>query len=323
LHTRTLRLPSYALAVWLASGLAAAEPSALSPEVGYNGGQMETPRSLAMGDALRANSNSLEALYLNPANLATTRVYHVGAIAQIWPDARRQTYGGGAVDSILNKQRIAGGLAANYTIQDPEGVDRRVIDGRFALALPIADVFFVGAAVKYLGISQDGPSLSVGLPPSAAAGGLSHKRILSEVSFDAGLTLKPIPELAFSVVGTNLTAPGNGFLPLTFGGGAGFGNDTFSIEVDTTFDFTTYGRAKARVMGGAELLVADSFPIRAGYRYDEAMDSHALSGGVGYLAPEFSVDAGVRANVQGPTALAVVLGFRYHLDGAGVVNADL
>jgi len=303
--------------------LVLAEPSPLPAEVGYNGGEMETPRSLGMGDALRANSNSLEALYLNPANIATTRVYHVGAVAQIWPQARRQSYGGGAIDSILNKQRIAGGLAGSYTAQDPEGVDRRALDVRFALALPIADLFYVGAAVKYLGLSQDGESASVGLAPSAAAAGLAKKRIVSDVTFDAGVTLKPIPELAFSVVGTNLTAPGTGFLPLTFGGGIGFGNDTFSLEVDSTFDFTTYADPKARLMGGAELLVADAFPLRAGYRYDEAMASHALSGGVGYIAPEFSVDASVRANVQGPSVLTVVLGFRYHLDGAGVVNADL
>src|SRR5690606_21854557 len=79
-----------------------AEESDLPPEVGWNYGEIETPRIAAMGGALRAYSNSLSALFINPANMAATRIYHVGALAQIWPEARRQSYGGGAVDSIVS-----------------------------------------------------------------------------------------------------------------------------------------------------------------------------------------------------------------------------
>jgi hypothetical protein len=323
LRLTTLLIGLPPLLIALAPSRAAAEPSALDPEIGYNGGEFETSRSAAMGGALRALSNSLEALYLNPANIATARIYHVGANAQIWPEAKRQTYGGGAIDSILNRQRIAGGLAVNYTTQDPQGIRRRALDVRFALAMPISDVFFAGASVKWLGVSQDGVPNNLGLDPSLAAGGLHNERILSEVSFDAGLTLKPIPELAFSIMGTNLTDPGVGLMPLEFGGGIGFGTSDFSLEVDGSFDFSTYDETQTKIMGGGELLLADSFPIRVGYRYDQAQGSHALSGGVGYVAPEFSVDAAVRANVEGPKVTTFVLGFRYHLDGAGVVSSDL
>ena len=54
---------------------AVAAPSELPSELGYNYGKQESPRVLAMGGALRALSNSTEALYENPANMAATRVY--------------------------------------------------------------------------------------------------------------------------------------------------------------------------------------------------------------------------------------------------------
>jgi hypothetical protein len=72
-----------ALYVSTVSGLAHADPSTLPPEIGYSRGEMESPRSAAMGGALRALGNSLDGLYLNPANMATTRVYHIGGVAQI------------------------------------------------------------------------------------------------------------------------------------------------------------------------------------------------------------------------------------------------
>src|SRR5262245_40553272 len=78
-----------------------AEPSQLDPAVGYNYGEIETGRTAAVGGAQRALTNSTSALFLNPANMAASRVYHIGALAQIWPEARRQSYGFAAVDSIV------------------------------------------------------------------------------------------------------------------------------------------------------------------------------------------------------------------------------
>ncbi len=89
---------------------ARAEESDLPPEVGWNYGEIETPRTAAMAGALRAYSNAIDALFINPANMAATRVYHLGVLAQIWPEASRQSYGGGAVDSIVSSTRLAGGI---------------------------------------------------------------------------------------------------------------------------------------------------------------------------------------------------------------------
>jgi hypothetical protein len=82
---------------------ARAEPSSLPPEIGYNHGELETPRSIALAGGLRALSNSTDSIFLNPANMAAARVYHVGGSAQIWPQADRQSYGAAAADSARSR----------------------------------------------------------------------------------------------------------------------------------------------------------------------------------------------------------------------------
>src|SRR5215471_9574908 len=115
---------SLSLAALSFSGRSHADPSKLPPEVGYNYSELETPRIAAMGGALRAFSNSLEALQDNPANLAATRVYHMGGLAQFWTGANRQSYGASIVDSVVSRSHLAGGVSANWLFQDPDGVNR-------------------------------------------------------------------------------------------------------------------------------------------------------------------------------------------------------
>jgi hypothetical protein len=299
---------------------ALAEPSPLPPEVGYSRGEMESPRSAAMGGALRALGNSLDGLYLNPANMATSKVYHLGAVAQIWTQAQRQSYGGAAVDSILNPERIAGGIAVTTTDQDPDGVARNSLDMRFALAFPFSDNVFAGATVKYLTLGQDGHPDNT-LAPTLAAAGLKRESIFREISVDAGLTVKPIPELSFAVSGVNLTNPGSALMPLLLGGGIGFGTSDFSIEADVGADFTSYDKTSLTFQGGGEFLIAGMVPLRAGYVYDQAFERQAVSFGAGFLSPEFAIDAAMRVSLAGPVATAIIIGVKYHLDGAGIVTA--
>lgn len=262
-------------------------------------------------------SNSTDSIFLNPANMAAARVYHVGGAAQIWPQADRQSYGVSASDS-ARKHGIAGGLAATWTRQDSDGVDRKAFDLRVALAAPLSEQFFFGGALRYLSLSEAGfPGGPGGLRPSIAAGGLAGDEIVDDLTFDAGLTLKPAPEFAIAVVGQNLSDTGNGFLPLLFGGGIGFGNENLSLELDAVSDFSTYDDATMRIQGGGEVLLGDSFPLRGGYGYDEGPNMQSLSGGFGFVSREFSLDAGMRASVQGPSSFTFVIGFKYHVESSG------
>jgi hypothetical protein len=312
-----------AVAAALVSGVlrvapASAGPSETSPYVGWGYGQLETPRIAAMGGALRASSISTEAMYLNPANMAAARLYHVGALAMVWPRSSRQTYGVAAVDSIVSSSRLAGGLAGSFSFQDPEGVDREVWEGRGGIAFPFSDAFFTGLSVRYMNATQDGYPRDGSVPDPVAATGLHGAAIGKWVTFDAGMTLKPIEQLAFSVVGYNLTNPDSSFLPLMFSGAAALTTEDFTVELDWVGDFVTYLDTKHRIMAGGEYLFADRVPVRVGYQYDQGADTQSISGGIGYLAREFSVELALRQSFLGQPMTHLFFGFKYHLESAGL-----
>ncbi|MDF3072083.1 MAG: hypothetical protein K0R38_7684, partial [Polyangiaceae bacterium] len=211
-------------ACFLSSTVVHADPSDVAPEVGYNYNEIETARVAGKNGADRALGSSVSALFNNPANMAAARVYHVGALVQVWPEASRQSYGIGAVDSIGSSTRLSGGLGANWTRQDPDGVDRTATDLRFALAYPLSDKLFMGAGGRFLWLSQNGAGP---LGPSYASAGLQNERIVKNFAFDLGLTLRPGGGLSLAVVGNNLNGSNTGYQPLTLGGGIGYAFDKF------------------------------------------------------------------------------------------------
>lgn len=299
------------VAMLLCARAAHADKSSLPPEIGYNYGEIEAARTAALGGADRATSSSLSALFGNPANLVVARVYHVGALAQIWPEARRQSYGAGAVDSVTNAA-VAAGLGATYNLQDLDGVNRRSTDVRLGVGLPLSDVFSVGMAGHYLTLTQDGNGP---LGSSRASGGLHGKSIVAGLTFDIGASIRPAQGLTIAALGTNLNDPGNGFQPLSAGGGIGYAGSRFSLEADALADFTTWDTTTLRAMGGGELLLADNYPVRVGYRYDQGAASHALSVGVGYVDPKISLEVALRRTFVGAAATTLVLGFTFHIEG--------
>lgn len=314
----------------LASRDARADASSLVPEVGYDYGDVETARSAAMGGALRALGNGVTALYLNPANMALTRVYHLMALAQIWPEARRQTYGAAAVDSVTG--RLAGGAGGNYGVLDPDGVDRKWTDARAAVAFPLSDRFYAGVTGKYLKLRENGyPLPGFGLPLSYASAGLAQDPIVDGFTFDAGITVKPADALFIGILGSNLTNAGNGFRPLSLGGGVGYGTSDITAEGDLVADFTTFtnaagaSRTTMRAMLGLEYLAGDHYPLRIGYRYDQGQSTHALSGGVGYVDPQFSVDVAIRHTISsqepyGPVT-TFVIDLQYFIESTGITRS--
>jgi opacity protein-like surface antigen len=298
-----------------------AEPSRLDPEIGYNYSEIETARTAAMGGALRAFSNSLEALQENPANLAAAKVYHMGGIAQFWAKSHRQSYGASIVDSVVSRSHVAGGVSANWLFQDPDGVNRRGMDLRLGLGFPLSDRVLVGASGRYLELSEDGYPRGLGLlPPSVASSGLRKESVVKDITADAGITIRATDNINLSLVGNNITQPGHSFLPFCLGGGVGFGSSLFTVEADLVSDFTTYDQTKLRGMGGIEYLAAGQYPLRVGYRYDDGQKSHALSGGLGYVSKEFSFDVSLRHIMGDQLETAFFFGLRYHVESLGLVG---
>lgn len=296
------------------------------PQFGFNYGETDTPRSGAMGGALRALGGGNTAHYLNPANMGITRLYHIQALAQFTPEAGRHLYGGAIVDST---RRLSGGVSFIGGFQDSEGIDRSHLDARVSLAFAITERFHLGLSGRYMSLDQEGLGP---LGASRTSGGLvddegGRESLVNTVTFDAGVTIKATDELHIGLSGQNLTYPNNGLLPTTAGGGIGYGTRDFSIEIDALADFSSWVDISPRVMVGGEYLIANRFPIRAGYRFDllagSLLDpSHQLSGGFGYVDTSFAVEAGVRRTLTGPSATMIMAGVSVHLESFGVPIQD-
>ncbi len=296
-------------------GQAWAEPSSTSVEQGYDLGEVQHPRSVAMGNAQQVFGGSTTAVFVNPANLPLYRVYHLEGLAALGPEARRQSYGGAIADS--STSRFAGGFGGTWSQLDPDGIKRQFTDLRLALAYPLGDRLSLGMTGRYLRVAQKvsgGP-----LGPSLASDGTRDEPIFNTFTFDAGAAVQITDTIRAAVSGRNLTAPGTGLAPLALAGGLGWSNKTVTFEVDSLIDFTTFGAARARAMVGGEVLLADRIPIRAGYRYDAGMKTQAVSLGLGYIDQKFSVELGGRRDVVSDHPSSMVsLGVRFFIDsGAG------
>ncbi|MGH7327177.1 MAG: hypothetical protein ACREJX_02390 [Polyangiaceae bacterium] len=306
---------------------ALADPSSTTPQQGYDLGEIQSPRELAMGGAQNALGTATTAIYMNPANLPVTRTYTFEGLAAFSPDARRQSYGGGVADS--STSRLAGGFGGTWNMLDPDGVRRQWSDLRLSLAYPISDKIYVGATGRYLHVDQSVAAGPFGASP--VSDGTRDSPVFNNFTFDLGATVLPTEGLAIGLVGHNLTAPGNGLAPTTLVGGIGYQQHLFAIEADGLADFTTWSSTRLRAMIGGEIFLADHFPIRAGYRYDDGQKAHALSAGLGYIDKKFSIEISGRRDIVAEHPMTLfVLGLRYFYDGGetsddagtGVDSAD-
>jgi hypothetical protein len=297
-----------------------AAPSSTSVEQGYELGEIQHPRSLAMAGAQQVWGGSTTAVFVNPANLPLYRVYHLEGLATFSPEARRQSYGGAVVDSTTS--RLAGGFGGTWSQMDPDGIKRQWTDLRLTLAYPISDRFHLGVTGRYLRVNQGVSRGPFG--PSPISDGLPSEPIVSEFTFDAGAAIAITDQIRFAMSGRNLTAPGTGLMPLAVAGGLGWSNQVVTAEANSLVDFTTFGSARVRTMIGGEVLLADRVPLRAGYRYDAGMKTHALGLGAGYVDRRFSIELGGRRDIVADHPSTMIsVGLRFFIDsgassGSGV-----
>lgn len=322
MSTRSAALAVSAAALALLAPAAAwADPSVLPSQVIYNYGENEEARSAALGGAARAIGNATSALFLNPADMVETRVYHIQAIAQVTPETGRQVYGGAIVDSVTG--RLAGGVSVLGGFMDKDGLNRSSLDVRIGLAYPVSDKLFFGVTGRYAKVTQAGygpfghDPISGGLVDPAGG----RFAFVNAITFDAGLTIKATDNLYVSAVGSNLTYPNNSLVPTFVGGGIGYASGDFSLEADGLADLTSYTKTTGRFMAGGELLAGDHFPIRAGYRFDQGAKMHWASAGLGYIANEFSVEASVRRTLGSPGATMMVFSIAYFLESSGLTRS--
>jgi hypothetical protein len=305
----------------------AAAQSPLEPAVIYNYGENETPRSAAMGGALRAMGAGTSGLFLNPAAIPLSHVYHIEALIQGSPETGRVVGGGSVVDSVTS--RLAGGFSLVGGRMDPSGIDRSLIDMRLDLAFPITERFIIGLGGRYLKLTQSGvgafgtsPFSGGLLDSSSTSQPPGRNAMVNNLTLDAGIVVRPTDSIFIAAVGQNLTYPRNGILPTTVGGGLGYGSDTFSIEADGIADLNSWLKPTARVGLGAEYVVATVVPIRAGYRFDQGAKLHTVSLGTGYVGPMFSIEGTVKRTISNPGATTLIFSIAYHLESSGLTRAS-
>jgi hypothetical protein len=309
-----------ALVLALLEGHAQADSMSTSPEQAYDLGDVPNARAVGMGGALNALGVSTASLFLNPANMALAKVYHLEALAAYSPEAKRQTYGAAIVDSVLNSSHIAGGLGGTWNEFDPSGIHRTWTDVRGGVALPLGEYLALGATLRYLRVTQD---LGVGPFGTSYASDGGASALLNTITFDAGATVSVLDGLRIAVVGHNLTNPGTALAPIVGAAGVGYFTPTFAIEGDGSLDFTTWGKARGRVMAGAELFAADRYAIRAGWRYDAGTKINSPSLGFGYIDPRWSIELGLRRDLISEHAETFgVLSLRYFYDAAGTTPPE-
>src|SRR5690606_9292441 len=221
--------------VGLLSREAHADPSSTTVEQGYELGEIQHPRTIAMAGAQQAWGGSTNAIFQNPANLSLFRVYHLEAIGAFGPEARRQSYGGAIADS--STSRLAGGFGGTWSQMDSDGIQRRWTDLRLTLAYPMGDRLSLGMTGRYLRVGQRVAAGPLGA--SLASDGTRDEPIMNEFTFDAGLGVQLTQQLRIGVSGRNLTATGSPLAPLGVAGGIGYSNGVFTVEADTLIDFTT------------------------------------------------------------------------------------
>jgi hypothetical protein len=244
-------------------------------------------------------------MFANPAAMGLTHSYHGDAYAMWNPSTGAIGFGSAMVDS--TRSVLAAGMSYFYTHVD-NGTDHRdVHDGRVVLAVPVGTAFGIGLTGRYLDASA-GPSLS-----STNMTSVLHPTSYTGFTFDAGIFLRPINQLQFTVTGYNLNNPQTTAAPLAMGAGVAFiPVPELTIVADGYMDFMSMGTPRGRYSGGVELFVANHVPIRAGYAYDDIRGgAQAVTGGLGYLDENFGVEVGLRQGVVPTLETTLMLSLRF------------
>ncbi len=277
-------------------------PSVASGQVQTAPEMPVTARTMALGGGTHAIAQSTSALYVNPAAMGMSRVYHVDTSVLWDPSTDRWGFGGAVVDST---RRVGAGLAYHYSLLDG---DTRNHDFRIGIAASITDGVSLGVTGRYLDY--------VGVPSTVDANNVRIRGTeYSGFTVDVGLALKPFPWLALGVTGYSLSNPDTALSPLSIGGGIGVvPTDTLHIVADTTWDLTSFADGpRARWSGGVEFL-AGRVPLRVGYTYDDARlinPVHLITAGLGYIDQMFAAELSMRQEVSGGSQTTLLLNLRY------------
>ena len=115
------------------------------------------------------------------------------------------------------------------------------------------------------------------------------------------------------------------------GGGAGYGTTDFTARCQAdvleehlrrTYDSAKTLREQCSAPSISQGTTSRSAP---GIASDQGAGTpHRVSGGLGYIDsfPDIAVDFAVQHSVSGPSATAIIIGFKYHVESTGASSPE-
>jgi hypothetical protein len=246
------------------------------------------PRELAVGEAMRADARGTTAITLNPAGLSLTR--------ELVFDGTYGYTGGGdnrvhaaSISGCDSTTPVAGCLYYRYYLRPGDDSSFRVHEVGSTAARAFGQSVSGGLTVKYFDTAGPGPDDS-------------------GFAVDAGLVVRLAETLRIGATGHNLVNGGAVQYARAVGAGLSVrllpalslhADGMWQIEREEDDDSPT-----GRYGGGAEYFISSAdqqagYPLRIGVVHDVAVDATYLTGGLGIMSTNVSLDLGARKQLEG------------------------
>lgn len=286
-----MRSSLLALALLAPTGAGAATPPA-DPSLA----DIEGARALALA-AYRGVPGGNDGMFANAAALAARRRYSIeGQFFQedLADGGRWQWFQVSVVDS--QTSAATGGLAYTRVLSGP------AIGNLYHLALagPVGGGLYLGATGKYLDVHT------------------GSGRTLAAPTADVGLYWQVSQLVGLGVAGYNLFTTGSEIqAPRAMGAGISVGDERrFHLLADWRRDFERTGKGTDAWMAGAEVLLADMVPVRAGFLRDGTRGGSFWSAGAGIVSSGgVALDAAWRQSVQAPRDRSLGVALKIFIPG--------
>jgi len=265
--------------------------------------QMSNTRALGMGGALRAAAAGGAGPLLNPSGMSLAQSYSVEA-AYLFASARTDHFFHGSIVDSTSGFRIAGGLYYTYHTDSPGGQQAgHGHEAGLALSFPFGEHVALGGTLKYFNLSGDQRPVEGN----------------RQMTFDAGITVRPTSLVSLGLVGYNLRDLHAAVAPVGLGYGVAVApGDDIMLVVDGVTTLTAdlpETRKGTRVMAGGELLLAKKIAVRVGGGYDGVTQNGFFTAGFSAVSEVGAIDLGVRQDAfqNGPYPRETIAGVSVRL----------
>jgi hypothetical protein len=250
-------------------------------------------RPLGMGGALRAVATGSNGPMLNPSGISLMRAHTLDGEYQYGRTAESHDLRISSADS-TSGFNLGGALYyAYHRASQSAGLNQNGHLAGGSLSFPFLDKVFLGANLKYVHFTDIASTTRKGF------------------TFDAGLTVRPLPQLSLGAVGYNLREVAPAWTPRGAGGGIAFLPIpillfAFDSVWTKVYDDPTRDQAW-QFMGGGEFTIGTAAAIRAGGGRDGVTRTSFVTAGVTTLSAQLgAVDVGVRQDISGETKNTIV-----------------